>query len=246
MPIKINIFDKFNAKGGTFIEGFPGIGLVGPMAISYIIDKLKMKYVGFIDSEDFPPLVSIHGNKPMPPIRVYFSDKFKMLSVFAEFPIPMNLIHQMTDTIFDFLNENGVTKVISIGGIPTQNPNGETVFVVASNDKALGEATKAGLKPIAEGVSAGISALLLLRSATDGISSTTILVPVSQNYIDPGTAELAIVALNKLMNLKIDIDAIDKEAKAVESKIKELLKKSQETHDTFKKSTDGTGPSMYA
>jgi predicted ATP-grasp superfamily ATP-dependent carboligase len=130
-----------------------------------------------------------------------------------------------------------------------QNPDGESVFVVASNDKALAESTKAGLKPIAEGVSAGVTALLLLKSSTDSISSTAILVPVAQAFIDPGTAELAIVALNKLMNLKIDVEAIDREAKAVESKIKEIIKKSQETHDTFKKSTgggSGTGPSMYA
>jgi hypothetical protein len=41
------------------------------MAISYMIDKLQMKYVGYLESESFPPLVSIHKSEPMPPIRVY-------------------------------------------------------------------------------------------------------------------------------------------------------------------------------
>jgi uncharacterized protein len=244
--IKINLFDKISLKGGTFIEGFPGVGLVGPMAISYIIDKLAMSYVGSIESDDFPPLVSIHDNKPLPPVRLYWSPKLKVFTVFAEFPMAMNLIHPLSDAIFAFLEENGISKIISIGGLPVPAPYGKTVFVVASNDKSLSEAVKAGMKPVSEGVSAGVSALLLLMASKGNIPAINILIPLNEGIIDPGNAELAIVTLNKLMNLKIDIDALDKEAKAVEAKIRELLKKSQETHETYKRSVGGSGPSMYA
>jgi uncharacterized protein len=249
--IKINTFEKFNMKGSTFLEGFPGVGLVGPMAISYVVDKLKMTYVGYIDSDDFPPLVSIHATKPMPPIRIYFSEKSKVSCVFAEFPIPVNLIHELTNAVYAFAKDNGASNIVSIGGLPVQNVDGKTVFVVASNEKALAEATKIGLKPIAEGVSAGVSALLLLKASMDKFPATNILIPINQQgIINPGYAELAIVTLNKLINLKIDVEALEKEARAVEAKIKELMKKSQETHEGYKKATDGapavSGPSMYA
>lgn len=244
--ININLFDKLDLKGATFIEGFPGIGLVGPMAISYIIDKLGMDYVGFLESKDFPPLVSIHNNKPMPPIRIYFSKKLKIISIFAEFPIPINMISEISDDIYDFLQSNGISKIVSIGGLPVQNPSKNMVYTVTSNEKALAEATKAGMKPVPDGVSAGVSALLLLKASRGNISSTNILVPLNQAIIDPGNAEVAILAINKLMNLKIDVDDLDKEAKAVEAKIREILTKSQETHEGLKKSSSGAGPSMYA
>ncbi len=94
--IEIKLFKDTNFKGYTFIEGFPGAGLVGPMTISYIIDKLQMKYIGYLESDQFPPLVSIHKNQPMPPIRVYATDKGKIITVFAEFAIGMEMISELS------------------------------------------------------------------------------------------------------------------------------------------------------
>jgi Archaeal enzymes of ATP-grasp superfamily len=88
--------------------------------------------------------------------------------------------------------------------------------------------------------------LLLLNAVSSQIDDINILVPVNQNIIDPKYAELAIQAINKILNLKIDITELDKESKEVEAKIKDLIKKSKETHDTFKKASEDSGPSMYA
>ncbi len=48
------------------------------------------------------------------------------------------------------------------------------------------------------------------------------------------------------MNLKIDVTELDKEAKMVEAKIREIINKHKESHDTYKKAVESTGPSMYA
>ena len=64
--IEIKLTREIDFAGATLIEGFPGIGLVGPMAISYIIDKLEMKYIGYFESEDFPPY-NIDTRQQAPP-----------------------------------------------------------------------------------------------------------------------------------------------------------------------------------
>ena len=61
--LEIKLLKGASIKGYKLIEGFPGIGLVGPMTISYMIDKLKMEYCGYIDSDKFPPIISIHEGK---------------------------------------------------------------------------------------------------------------------------------------------------------------------------------------
>lgn len=246
--IQIKLFEDVNLNGYSFIEGFPGIGLVGPMAISYIIDKLAMRYIGYLESASFPPLVSIHKNEPMPPIRIYIAEKEKLVTIFAEFAIPIDLISELSGIIYDFLKKNGVLKIYSIGGIPTQQDNDQVPFVVASNQAIASNAISAGgLKPIGEGVATGVSAMLLVRSTMEKGQAICIMVPVEQNIIDPTYAETAIVILNKLMNLNIDIADIDKEAKMVQAKIKELISKHKETHDTYKKAVDDSSanPSMY-
>ena len=57
--IEIRLFKDQNLKGYTFIEGFPGAGLVVPMASSYMIEKLGMEYVGYLNSDMFPPIAAV-------------------------------------------------------------------------------------------------------------------------------------------------------------------------------------------
>ena len=243
--IDIRMFKKMNLKGYTFIEGFPGVGLVGPMTISYIVDKLNMEYVGYVDSHDFPPIVSIHKNTPMPPIRVYVSDKSKILTIFAEFAIPLELTREMADAVYAMIGATGVSRIFSIGGIPMQQAQSD-LFAISSSTPLLKDAQKAGLKPIGEGVATGVSALLLARSTIDGFPNTNIMVPIEQAVINPKYAKAAIESLKKLTKLSIDTTDLDKEAKLIDEKIREIIKKHAESHDTYKKTVEGTGPSMYA
>lgn len=245
--IEIKLFKEADFNGYTFIEGFPGIGLVGPMAISYIIDKLGMEYVGYMQSTSFPPLVSIHKSEPVPPIRIYATKKEKIITIFAEFPIPIDLVDELSSTIYEFLRKSGISNMYSIGGIPNTETESQKPFVIASTSAITANAVSAGLQQIEEGVATGVSALLLMRAALDKRNDICIMVPVRQNIADPTYAEVAITSLNKLMNLNIDIADLDKEAKIVQAKINELVKKHKESHDNYKKVVDdSSGPSMYA
>ena len=247
MMIEIRLFEERNLKGYTLVEGFPGAGLVGPMAISYIIDKLNMKYIGFMEGENFPPLVSVHKNEPMPPIRIYCAEKEKIVTIFAEFALTIDMVSEISNVVYNFIRKNGITTIYSIGGIPDQTDQGNrTPFVITSNISYIKAAQNAGLKPVEEGVATGVSALLLLKATMDKLQDINIMVPVQQNIIDPIYAEVAINSINKLMNLNIDVTELDKEAKMVEAKIKELINRHKETLETHKKAVDSTGPSMYA
>ncbi len=246
--IEVKLSQKANLKGFTLIEGFPGAGLVGPMAISYIVEKLGMKYIGRIDSDGFPPLVAIHNNKPMAPIRVYMDEKGKFVTVIAEFAIPLDLTYEMSRTLYDFIAASGISKIVSIGGVPIglHGPQQDGVFAITSTDDLRKDVQKAGLKPIGEGVATGISALLLLNAVTNGLPDVNILVPVDPNILDPKYAETAIINLNKLIKLGVNVNELDKEAKDVENKIRDLLKKNREVQDAHKKAIDAAGPPTYA
>ncbi|MGC8687084.1 MAG: proteasome assembly chaperone family protein [Candidatus Micrarchaeia archaeon] len=244
--INIRMFKKIDAENATMIEGFPGIGLVGPMAISYIVDKLGMDYVGYLESSDFPPLVSIHKGEPIPPVRIYFSQKYKIATVFAEFAMPLEIVYELSEVFYNFVISNKMSRIVSISGIPSADTAASTTFAISSVPHLNSEAQKAGLKPIAEGVASGVNALLLMKSKLDNFPDVNILVPVAQDLIDPKYAEFAINGLNKLLNLNIDTAELEKEAKEVEAKVQELIKKHSESHKSYKKTIDASGPSMFA
>jgi uncharacterized protein len=243
--IQIKLFGKYNFEGYTLLEGFPGAGLVGPMANSYIIEKLSMEYMGYIESDKFPPITAIHDKMPMFPVRIYKEDKYKLIAIISEFTIPTELIYELGNELMDFIRKNSISQIISIGGIPTQKPT-ENAFIITSNKELLQKAASVGIKPIEEGVIAGVSAILLANATEFEIPVMNILVEVDPNVMDPKYAETAITNLKKLTNIDINIDELEKEAKLVEAKVREAMKKTKDSHETYKRATEATGPSMYA
>ncbi len=242
--IEIRMFKKVSMAGFTLIEGFPGAGLVGPMAISYIIDKLKLEYVGYLQSSSFPPLVSIHRNEPMPPIRVYCGRKEKIVTIFAEFSIPLELVSELSDTVYKFVKKAGIAGIYSIGGIPVEKLVSNS-FAIASTGKLVSAAQAMGIKPITEGVATGVSALLLVDATMDKLPDMNIMVPILPGTVTPKYAQQAIESLGKFVKLNIDTRELEKEAQEVEARIRDIISKHKEGHESLKRDIY-PGPSQYA
>ncbi|MGI0141838.1 MAG: proteasome assembly chaperone family protein [Candidatus Micrarchaeales archaeon] len=232
-------------KGYTLIEGFPGAGLVGPMANSYIIEKLKMDYIGYITSDLFPPIAAVHGGTPMFPVRIYKDEKYKLVVIMSEFTIPIEVIYQLTDELLEFIRKQGISMVVSIGGMPTPKPTG-LAYAIGTTKQLSDKIKSAKINAIGEGVVAGVSALLLANASQFNIPVIDLLVQVDPAVMDPRYAVTAITNLKKIINMEVSTDELVKEAKLVEGKVKEILQKARDSHESYKNAVDATGPSMYA
>jgi len=242
--IEIKLFKNYDLKGYTLIDAFPGVGLVGPMAGSYMIEKLKMEYIGYIESAEFPPIAAIHNGNPMFPARIYKDDKFKLVVAISEFVIPAGSVFQLSREILAFIRKYGMTRMISISGMPSSKPSG-IAFVTSPDAATLKKAAKQGLKTINEGVVAGVGAVLMTSSDQLKIESMNILVEVNPQIMNPKYAEIAIIGLNKILDIDIDLKDLEEEAKVVETKMRDILKKMKETPEHYDKAADATGPPMY-
>ncbi len=245
--IEINEIQKTEIGGSVFIEGFPGLGLVGVMAVSYMTQKLEMRYFGYISSPDFPPLITIRGGKAMPPVRIYWSEKNKIAAALADFTIPLDMIREIGTALYDYLKAKGVRKAISIGGIPSEHVTSSETFAIASNGETTKELETAGISTITDGVSTGVGAILLQRAITDQqpLNVINLLVPVEPGIVDPKYAENAVAAINSLLGIRIDLSDLEKEAVEVEAKLQELLKKGRETRASYKKTLEPADSSLY-
>ena len=239
--IEIKLFDEVNLKGFTLIEGFPGAGLVGPMAASYMIEKLGMKYIGYIESDLFPPIAAVHDGVPMHTARIYVDVKNKLVVTLSEFTIPQSVIYQLANELLSFIRKNGIKGIISIGGMPSQKQS-DSAFVISSDPDISKNAIKQGLKPVREGVIAGVSALLITNAKDLEIPTTNLLVEVNPVLMDPKYAETAIEGLQKLIGLKIDLSELEDEAKEVESRVRDMLKKAKDSHAHYNNAQEEVGP----
>jgi uncharacterized protein len=243
--IQIKILGEHKLSGYTMIEGFPGAGLVGPMTNSYMVEKLKMDYIGYIESNSFPPISVIHENQPMFPVRIYKSDKYKLVIVISEFTIPSEVIYDLSEELIGFVKKSEISSIISIGGMPSTKDVNEAYAVSSDNDFTK-KITSAGINRINEGVVAGVSGILLSKCPEYKIPIMGILIPINPTIMDPKYAEVAIINLKKLMEIDINVDELEEESKKLQAKVKEMLKKTRDSHEGYKNAIDATGPSMYA
>lgn len=228
---------KITLKGYTLIEGFPDLGLAGTIGSRYLIEKLKMTQVGYIDSPLFMPVIRIHEGVPMHPVRIYASPKHKLAVVLAEQIIDNRLSNVVAKELVDWIKKRGIKRVISTSGIRV--PNGKDVYAFASDNNSKKAIKKADFEMIKDGVTSGVTALLMLYLKDNKIEAFCLL-GNAKNNADYHAAAAIVKSFCKLTGICIDVKPLLAEAKKLEDAIVKHLK----TLKTKKETKVGRTP-MY-
>ena len=233
--IEFREISKVPLKNPILIEGFPGLGLVGTISATYLVDKLSMEQVGYIVSDDFPPLTAVHNHVPLHPARIYASKKHNLIVILSEFIVPLGLVRSLAEKILVYAKEKEVSRIISLGGIAIKGEQ-ETVYAIATMKKDLDSLEKMqGVKLIKEGASTGVTGVLLAEGNVTKLPVISLLAEAQPEYMDPKAASMVLHVLNKLLELNIDTSELDKEAVAIESKMRDMMDKAKTSHARYKK-----------
>lgn len=241
--VKIILDKKVNLKNFTLIEGFPGIGLVGTIAAGYIIEKRKMEPVGHIESEFFPPMAAIHEGKPYFPARL-FKDKEKDFCILlSEFVVPSAVVYDLSNSILNFARKQGIMRIVSLAGMSSNAKVKKDIFGIGSNDEAINYLKLKGVPLINEGITTGVSGLLLAKANSIDYPVMSLLAKSSIEYPDPRASAELIKELDNLIGLEVNINDLLKEAKTIENKFKGMIHNIQQMKN-YKKAEEGELP-MY-
>lgn len=246
MAIKIIKTAKPKLKKPILIEGFPGIGLVGTVAASYLVEKLKMEPMGYIDSEQFPPLAAVHNYAPHYPARLYFSQKRNLIVLLSEFIVPIAAVHELSHAIYDFAKKEKVSKIISLGGITIKGEQ-DMVYAIASDAKLRNELEKLpGVQGIKEGATTGVTGVLLARGAVEKFPVVSLLAESHEEFMDPKAAAMVLEALKRALRLDFDTRELEAESAKIHEKMQEVMDKAKASHAHYKKAeaSQSLGP-MY-
>jgi len=242
MTVSIIETEKYDLKSPYLIEGFPGIGLVGTISANYMVEKLGMEPFGHILSERFSPIASIHNYAPLHPARMYKSKKHNLVVLFSELVIPMNTIYPLSQEILGWAKRHKCRQIISLGGINIKGDQ-DTVYGIASLPELSRMIERKGVKLIREGVTTGVSGVLLADCATRNFPAISLLAEAHAEYMDPKGAAMVLDVLSDIINVKIDTHDLLSQSKEIEGKVRQLLDQAKDVHEEYKKAT-GLGP-MY-
>ena len=213
-------------KGYTLIEGFPGLGLVGTIAAKYLIEKLGFVKLGCIESNIFIPIVRIREGKPVHPSRVFINDKLKLVAIISEQIIPNKYMDDFARAVVTWVNAKGITKVITLSGIHTEGANNGTpkLYGIAANDKSKTLLKSFGIESIEDGITSGITALILLEFKDSNVEAISLLGTVKM-ATDYKAASAVLEKLNEVLKLNMDVKPLMQESKKVEAELTKFLQK---------------------
>ncbi|MBU0460184.1 MAG: PAC2 family protein [Nanoarchaeota archaeon] len=225
-------------KNPTIIEGFPGFGLIGTIAIEFLLEHLETEKIGIIEMEDMPAMIAIHQNKVIEPISIHYNKKYNLVLIHA-INIGKNQGWKLASQIDDMAKLLGAKQIISLEGVGSPNPGSGRVFYYSTQNhvqKKLGGSAS----PLMEGIIVGVTGALLAKSTKTPILA--LFAEAKSNMPDSRAAAEIIKALDAYTGLKVDPKPLLKQAAMFEQKLKSIIgktKQAEETHDQKKLSYVG-------
>lgn len=242
MHPEIVLTKKVNLRDNILLEGFPGIGLIGTIAIGYIVEKRDMEPIGYVLSDKFPPMTTIHKGRPYFPARLYRDKKADFCVLFSEFIVPTSTVNDLAELILNFAKQKGIKQIVSLAGMSSQTEGSNEIYGIASNDEMINYLKAKKIKLIEEGVTTGVSGVLLAKCAAANFPAFSILAESNVSYPDPKAATTLLNKLDSLIGLKIDVKDLLKEAGTIEEKMKRMLEQVKKEGGAYPKESS---PPMY-
>ena len=228
--IIIHELAKHNLKDAILIDGFPGVGLVGTIVANFLINTLKLKQIGVIDSHRFPPISVIKEGVPHNPMRLYAGEQIcndgtcnQVVVCVSEFTPPSEITKDLVKTLIDWAEKKGCTKIISAEGFtstPQTDNKTKDVYGITSTKGSRKWIKDAKVKPFLYGTVGGITGAMLNEGKIRNLNVLGLLAEVSKDVPDARAAAAVIKAIDELL-LAIDLDPkpLLKEAENLEKEV---------------------------
>lgn len=216
--IEVETLTTPDLESPVLVEGLPGTGLVGTLAVNHLVEELDGQPVRRVYSDHFPPNVTVDDDRvaSYDPATLYAvktagSDLLVLAGgVQAEDTVGQ---HRLTDAVLDIAVDFGVNRVFTLGGavMTDQFEEYKVIGVVAEGSTHLRDHLQhAGVSfhgaPNPD-VLGGMTGLILGIGAQRGLTGAGIIGTTTGFHIDPKCAGVVLEALQETLEFTVDLSA---------------------------------------
>ena len=240
---------KPNLKNPILIEGLPGIGNVGKLAVEHLIDSINAEKFAEIYCKDFPPQVFINpdGTTELVKNEFYYwkAKKKKQRNIILLTGDYQGLSSQgqyeLCEKILDIAQECNIQEIYTLGGYGLgQEISHPKVLCAATNKNLIKIVKKHGAvfkKNEPGGGIVGASGLLLGLGQLRGIEGVCLMGETPGYLVDPNSAKAVLDIIMKITNVEVNLSALEKKAKEIEQiahQLREIETHSKDKTDELK------------
>jgi uncharacterized protein (TIGR00162 family) len=237
MNIEIKMLKEFTARQLILVVGLPGTAYIGKLSVDYLIQNLKTELVGEVYSKYFPPFVIIKEDGLVELLRNelhQFIDESGRSIVFltgnSQSYSPEGQ-YEIAAAVLEWAIDNGVQRVYSIAAQITERPfEVPNVYCTTTTLALLEEAKAQGALRLDKGVIGGENGIITGLAKKKNVEGVCLLAethgyqtPTGEYVIDPRAAKAALKMLTSMLNLKVDMEPIEKQVVQMDETITKLV-----------------------
>ncbi len=252
------IGDSVKLKNPILIEGLPGIGNVGKIAVDFLIDQLEHKVMYTIYSTSFPHSVFVNDNNviEMPSVTLYnvrLKERDLILLSGDVQPVDEESSYEFSNLIVDLAHKHGCKEIITLGGIGLgTEPNHPKVYGVANSEAAKERFSKltnrVNFKKMKADAIIGATGLILGLSKFKKMFGVSLLVETfgHQFHIGLKESKALLKALKDILEVEVKLSDLDKEIKREEKeKVKSIEDQKKVLSKTVKRMYSKSSDTSY-
>jgi uncharacterized protein (TIGR00162 family) len=236
MSVEIKMLKEFTPSQLILVCGLPGTAYIGKLSVDYLIQQLKAELVGEVYSRYFPPFVVIREDGLVELFRnelhqlkdesgrtiVFLTGNSQAFSPEGQY--------EVADTVLDWAINNGLQRVYSIAAYVTERPfEAPNVYCTTTTLALLEEAKTQGAQLLDNGIIGGENGIITGLAKKKNVEGLCLLAethgyqaPTGEYVIDPRAAKAALKVLTSMLNLKVDMEPMEKQVVQMDEAISKL------------------------
>lgn len=231
---QIDIVDEsVELDSPVLVEGFPGVGLVGKMAVDHLIDTFEMDHYANVHCTSIPPIVTYRHeiHELATPIRLYVDAERDLLALQSDVPIGPDAATEFGNCVASWFTESTVLPIY-LSGLPRQTDGPPALYGVSTGeaDSLLAEA---GIdEPAGMGLISGPTGALLAHALEHDTSALGLIVESNPQLPDPVASRVVIEAgIEPLAEISVPTDELSTRADEIEEARAQLIERMQQSTD---------------
>lgn len=218
----------------ALVEGLPGVGHVGKLAVEHLLEECDSELVRRVYATDFPPQVNVDEDG----VTTLVCAEFHAIETAGTDMLVLTGDHQaasseghyrLTDAFLDIAEEFGCERIYALGGVPTGELVEEYTVLGAVSESSLREELEdygVEFRPDepAGGI-VGVSGLLLGLGGRRDHAATCLMGETSGYLVDPKSARAVLEVIESALEFGLEYEQLEDRAEEMEEvvgKIQEM------------------------
>jgi len=220
--------DRVRLKSPVFVDGLPGLGLVGKLASDHLIDQFGMTYYASIECPSLPPVAAYrgHDHDVRPAVRMYADETRDLLVLQSDVAVSPQVVSDFASCLTNFLVEHNALPLY-ISGLSRDETAGSTgersLYGIATGTGARILADLDVDPPSEDGLWSGPTGATLNLARFRGITSLGLIVETDPELPDPEAACTLIErGIAPIAGIKVDVSPLRERAAEIREEKKAL------------------------